>query len=33
LTTAFRPWQEVTLPHPDVTNGRYQQAEFAADLR
>jgi len=32
LTTAFRRWHEVALPHPDVTSGRYQQAEFAADL-
>jgi hypothetical protein len=26
------PWREVITPHPDVINGRYQQAEFAADL-
>ena len=29
---ALKPWREVTTPHPDVANGRYQQAEFAADL-
>lgn len=28
----FRPWRELVTPHPDVSNGRYQQAEFAADL-
>ena len=27
-----RPWREVATPHPDVASGRYQQAEFAADL-
>src|SRR5258706_8084671 len=26
------PWREVIVPHPDVQSGRYQQAEFAADL-
>jgi hypothetical protein len=26
------PWREVITPHPDVIHGRYQQAEFAADL-
>jgi predicted AAA+ superfamily ATPase len=26
------PWREVVTPHPDVATGRYQQAEFAADL-
>ncbi|GIW20842.1 MAG: hypothetical protein KatS3mg065_1138 [Chloroflexota bacterium] len=25
-------WREVIEPHPDVAAGRYQQAEFAADL-
>ncbi|MGQ9705207.1 MAG: Swt1 family HEPN domain-containing protein, partial [Actinomycetota bacterium] len=25
-------WREVVTPHPDVASGRYQQAEFAADL-
>ena len=26
------PWREVATPHQDVASGRYQQAEFAADL-
>ncbi len=26
------PWREVITPHPDVITGKYQQAEFAADL-
>jgi predicted AAA+ superfamily ATPase len=25
-------WREVVTPHPDVTTGRYQEAEFAANL-
>jgi predicted AAA+ superfamily ATPase len=28
----LKPWREVATPHPDVAGGRYQQAEFAADL-
>jgi predicted AAA+ superfamily ATPase len=28
----LKPWREVITPHPDVATGRYQQAEFAADL-
>jgi predicted AAA+ superfamily ATPase len=28
----LRPWREVVTPHVDVASGRYQQAEFAADL-
>lgn len=28
----LRPWKEVARPHPDVSAGRYRQAEFAADL-
>ena len=28
----LKPWREVVTPHQDVANGRYQQAEFAADL-
>jgi len=28
----LKPWREVIVPHPDVASGRYQQAEFAADL-
>ena len=33
-TTAggLKPWREVITPHADVASGRYQQAEFAADL-
>ncbi len=26
------PWRDVITPHPDVITGKYQQAEFAADL-
>jgi predicted AAA+ superfamily ATPase len=29
---ALKPWREVVNPHRDVASGRYQQAEFAADL-
>jgi predicted AAA+ superfamily ATPase len=28
----LKSWREVVTPHPDVASGRYQQAEFAADL-
>jgi predicted AAA+ superfamily ATPase len=28
----LKPWREVVMPHADVASGRYQQAEFAADL-
>src|SRR5216683_1519905 len=28
----LRPWREIVTPHKDVASGRYQQAEFAADL-
>jgi predicted AAA+ superfamily ATPase len=28
----LKPWREIVTPHPDVATGRYQQAEFAADL-
>jgi len=31
-SAGLRPWREVVTPHPDVASGRYQQAEFAADL-
>jgi len=31
-TGGLKPWREVVNPHPDVASGRYQQAEFAADL-
>ena len=30
--TSLKPWREVVAPHADVASGRYQQAEFAADL-
>jgi predicted AAA+ superfamily ATPase len=30
--TGLQSWREVVTPHPDVASGRYQQAEFAADL-
>lgn len=30
--TQLKPWREVVTPHKDVASGRYQQAEFAADL-
>lgn len=32
VTGALKPWREVVTPHQDVASGRYQQAEFAADL-
>ena len=32
VTGALKPWREVVMPHDDVASGRYQQAEFAADL-
>lgn len=28
----LKPWREIITPHRDVASGRYQQAEFAADL-
>jgi predicted AAA+ superfamily ATPase len=28
----LKPWREVVNPHKDVASGKYQQAEFAADL-
>ncbi len=28
----LKPWREIVTPHVDVASGRYQQAEFAADL-
>jgi predicted AAA+ superfamily ATPase len=31
-TSGLKPWREIVTPHPDVASGRYQQAEFAADL-
>jgi len=32
VTGTLKPWREVVNPHKDVASGRYQQAEFAADL-
>lgn len=32
MTGSLKPWREVVTPHADVASGRYQQAEFAADL-
>ncbi len=31
-TGGLKPWREIVTPHRDVASGRYQQAEFAADL-
>lgn len=31
-TSSLKPWREVVNPHKDVASGKYQQAEFAADL-
>lgn len=28
----LKPWREIIMPHKDVASGRFQQAEFAADL-
>ncbi len=30
--SGLSPWREVITPHRDVASGRYEQAEFAADL-
>jgi predicted AAA+ superfamily ATPase len=32
VQAGLKPWREVVHPHKDVASGRYQQAEFAADL-
>ncbi|MCL4821144.1 MAG: DUF499 domain-containing protein [Vicinamibacteria bacterium] len=32
VSANLKPWREVVTPHRDVASGRYQQAEFAADL-
>ncbi len=32
VTGNLKPWREVVTPHRDVASGKYQQAEFAADL-
>lgn len=31
-TGSLKPWRQVITPHPDVASGKFQQAEFAADL-
>ena len=31
-TVGLKPWREIVTPHADVASGKYQQAEFAADL-
>ena len=30
--TGLTPWREIITPHGDVASGRFEQAEFAADL-
>ena len=30
--STLKPWREIVTPHADVASGRYQHAEFAADL-
>jgi len=32
IQAGLKPWREVVSPHRDVASGKYQQAEFAADL-
>ena len=32
LISGLHSWREVMVPHPDVAQGRYRNAEFAADL-
>src|SRR5512139_98077 len=32
IQAGLQPWREVVHPHKDVASGKYQQAEFAADL-
>ena len=32
VAAGLKPWREIVTPHKDVASGRYQQAEFAADL-
>jgi hypothetical protein len=31
-SAGLRPWREVLAPHPDIAEGNFQAAEFAADL-
>src|ERR1700685_362035 len=28
----MKPWREIVVPHPDVLEGTFLQAEFAADI-
>ncbi|MCG5052816.1 MAG: hypothetical protein KA712_07630 [Myxococcales bacterium] len=28
----MKPWREISVPHPDVLEGTFQQSEFAADI-
>jgi predicted AAA+ superfamily ATPase len=28
----MKPWREISVPHPDVLEGTFQQSEFAADM-
>ena len=28
----MKAWREVSVPHPDVLEGTFQQSEFAADI-
>jgi uncharacterized protein len=30
--TTMKPWREIAVPHQDVLQGTFQQAEFAADI-
>lgn len=32
MSGSLKPWREIVTPHPDVASGRFQEAEFAADL-
>ena len=29
---SMKPWRKVAIPHDDVSSGRFQQAQFAADM-
>ena len=31
-SVGLKSWREIATPHPDVASGKFQQAEFAADL-
>jgi hypothetical protein len=31
-SAGLKPWRQIVTPHPDVASGKYQDAEFAADL-